>query len=133
MAFVRANGVVLHYDVRGADGRPPLVFCNSLGTDFRIWNGVAERLAGDYRIILYDKRGHGLSEATPGPYAMTMLVEDLAALLDHLSIDRAAIVGISVGGMIAQGLAALRPDLVAALVPIRCAVSISCPASREAG
>ena len=52
MAFVRANGVVLHYDVRGADGRPPLVFCNSLGTDFRIWNGVAERLAGDYRIIL---------------------------------------------------------------------------------
>ena len=116
MAFVRANGVVLHYDVRGADGRPPLVFCNSLGTDFRIWNGIAERLAGDYRIILYDKRGHGLSEATPGPYAMTMLVEDLAALLDHLSVDRAAIVGISVGGMIAQGLAALRPDLVAALV-----------------
>ncbi|WEX08412.1 3-oxoadipate enol-lactonase [Chelativorans sp. AA-79] len=116
MAFARVNGVVLHYEVRGQAERPVIAFANSLGTDFRIWNEVALRLEGDFRLVLYDKRGHGLSEATPQPYAMTDHVQDLAALLDHLGIKAAAMVGLSVGGMIAQGLAALRPDLVRALV-----------------
>ena len=61
----------------GAQDRPPLVFSNSLGTDFRIWDAVAERLAGRFRIVRYDKRGHGLSEATPPPYALTDHVADL--------------------------------------------------------
>jgi 3-oxoadipate enol-lactonase len=116
LTFMRVNGVVLHHEIRGAAGKPPLVFVNSLGTDFRIWNDVAARLGDRYRIILYDKRGHGLSEATPAPYAMADHVNDLAALLDHHGIEKAAVVGLSVGGLIAQGLAALRPDLVAALV-----------------
>jgi 3-oxoadipate enol-lactonase len=116
MAFTRVNGVVLHYGEAGDPARPPLVFANSLGTDFRIWDGVAERLAGSFRLIRYDKRGHGLSEATPAPYAMTDHVEDLAALLDELGIAGATVVGLSVGGVIAQGLAALRPDLVGRLV-----------------
>ncbi len=116
MAFARVNGVVLHHEIRGAAGKPPLVFANSLGTDFRIWNDVAARFGDRYRIVLYDKRGHGLSEETPAPYAMADHVNDLAALLDHHGIEKAAVVGLSVGGLIAQGLAALRPDLVAALV-----------------
>lgn len=116
MAFARVNGVVLHHELRGAADRPVLVFANSLGTDFRIWNDVVARLGDRYRVLVYDKRGHGLSEATPAPYAMADHVNDLAALLDHHGIEKAAIVGLSVGGMIAQGLAALRPDLVAALV-----------------
>ena len=116
MAFSRVNGVVLHHELRGAADRPVLVFANSLGTDFRIWNDVVTRLGDRYRMLLYDKRGHGLSEATPAPYALADHVNDLAALLDHHGIEKAAIVGLSVGGMIAQGLAALRPDLVAALV-----------------
>jgi len=116
MAFARVNGVVLHHDVRGRKDGPALVFANSLGTDFRIWDEVAAALAGNYRIVLYDKRGHGLSEATPAPYRMTDHVGDLAALLDHLGVAEAVVVGLSVGGMIAQGLAATRPDLVAALV-----------------
>ncbi|WP_048649284.1 3-oxoadipate enol-lactonase [Nitratireductor soli] len=116
MAFARVNGVVLHHEVRGPADGPVLVFSNSLGTDFRIWDAVAARLANNYRLVLYDKRGHGLSEATPQPYALTDHVDDLAALLDHLGVARAAIVGLSVGGMIAQGLAARRPDLVSALV-----------------
>jgi len=118
MAFARVNGIVLHHDVRGNADAPALVFSNSLGTDFRIWDEVAARLAGDFRIVLYDKRGHGLSEAPPAPYAIDDHVGDLAALLDHLGIARAAVVGLSVGGLIAQGLAAARPDLVAALVLI---------------
>ena len=77
---------------------------------------MADALADDYRLVFYDKRGHGLSEATPAPYALTDHVGDLTALLDHLGIKSATIVGLSVGGMIAQGLAALRPDLVERLV-----------------
>ncbi|MEZ5810123.1 MAG: 3-oxoadipate enol-lactonase [Rhizobiaceae bacterium] len=116
MAFARVNGVVLHYEDRGGADRPVIVFSNSLGTDFRIWDEVVARLGHAFRVIRYDKRGHGLSEAPPQPYAMTDHVGDLAALLDHLDVRRAAIVGLSVGGMIAQGIAALRPDLVSALV-----------------
>ncbi len=116
MAFARVNGVVLHHEIVGPAGAPVLVFANSLGTDFRIWHEVVARLGGAFRFVLYDKRGHGLSEATPAPYALTDHVSDLAALLDHLGVTKATIVGLSVGGMIAQGLASLRPDLVASLV-----------------
>jgi 3-oxoadipate enol-lactonase len=115
MAFARLNGAVMHYEDAGArDGRA-IVFSNSLGTDFRIWDGLLGHLPADLRVIRYDKRGHGLSEATAGPYAMKTLAEDLAALLDHLGVKGAAVVGLSVGGMIALGLASLRPDLVSAL------------------
>lgn len=115
MEFMRANGVVLHYEDTGG-GKPALVFANSLGTDFRIWDAVAEILGQSYRLIRYDKRGHGLSEAPAAPYAMADHVGDLAALLEALGVETAAVVGLSVGGVIAQGLAAKRPDLVAALV-----------------
>jgi 3-oxoadipate enol-lactonase len=116
MAFVRVNGVVLHHEVRGRVDAPALVFANSLGTDFRIWDAMLDALGDRYRVVLYDKRGHGLSEATPAPYSMADHVDDLAALLDHLGVVKAAIVGLSVGGLIAQGLAAKRPELVSALV-----------------
>lgn len=116
MAFARVNGVVLHHEVRGRADGPPLVFSNSLGTDFRIWDAVAALLEDDFRLVFYDKRGHGLSETTQQPYALSDHVNDLAALLDHHGIPKAAIVGLSVGGVIAQGLAALRPELVQSLV-----------------
>ncbi len=116
MAFARVNGVVLHYEVRGRDGGPVLVFSNSLGTDFRIWDAVTPLLGNEYRILVYDGRGHGLSEATPAPYQMLDHVKDLAALIDHLGLGKGTIVGLSVGGMVAQGLAAKRPDVVERLV-----------------
>lgn len=116
MRFARVNGVVIHHEVRGTVGKPVLVFSNSLGTDFRIWDAVVAQLEADYRIVLYDKRGHGLSEATPQPYALADHVDDLAALLDHLDISGATIIGLSVGGMIAQGLATWHPHLVSRLV-----------------
>lgn len=116
MAFARVNGVVLHHEVRGEADAPAIVLANSLGTDFRIWNAMLDALGDRYRVVLYDKRGHGLSEATPAPYRMEDHVGDLSALLDHLGVSRAAVVGLSVGGLIAQGIAAARPDLVSALV-----------------
>ena len=87
MAFARVNGVVIHYDLRGPAKKPAVVFSNSLGTDFRIWDAVAERLERDFRLVFYDKRGHGLSEATPQPYAMTDHVGNLAGLIDYLDLD----------------------------------------------
>jgi 3-oxoadipate enol-lactonase len=116
MAFARVNGVVLHYEDRGDPARPVLVFANSLGTDFRIWDAIVALLGDGFRYIRYDKRGHGLSEATPAPYSMDDHVGDLESLLDHLGAKACAVIGLSVGGVIAQGLAAKRPDLVKAMV-----------------
>lgn len=117
MQFAKINDINLHYQLIGApEGKPVLVFSNSLGTDFRIWRDIIVRLAGDFAIITYDKRGHGLSDAPPAPYTMDDHVNDLAGLLDFLDVKNAVICGLSVGGMIAQGLALSRPDLVRALI-----------------
>jgi 3-oxoadipate enol-lactonase len=115
MAFIRANGVVLHHQILGRPDGPALVFINSLGSDFRIWQEVAPAFLDRYRVVLYDKRGHGLSDAPPAPYAMDDHASDLIALLDRLKIDSAALVGLSVGGMIAQRMAMRAPQRVRAL------------------
>ena len=110
------NGVNLCYAQSGPEGGPCVVFANSLGTDFRIWDDVVSRLPEDLQILRYDKRGHGLSDIGDSPWGMADHVSDLAGLMDHLDIRDSVICGLSVGGMIAQGLAAERPDLVRALV-----------------
>ena len=116
MQFASINGNVIHYVDEGKRGGAVMVFVNSLGTDFRIWDGVVSRFAGHMRLLRYDKRGHGLSGATPAPYSMEDHVTDLEALLGLAGIRRAVICGISVGGVIAMGLAAKRPELVSGLV-----------------
>ena len=117
MQAATLNGVTLHYQVIGADeAKPTLVFSNSLGTDQRIWRDVVVRLVGEAGIVLYDKRGHGLSDLGTPPYAMEDHIADLAALLDHLGGRPAIVCGLSVGGLIAQGLALARPDLVSGLI-----------------
>jgi len=107
---------LLHYRLAGPAGAPVLALVNSLGTDARIWDGVIARLSPRYRILSYDKRGHGLSDAPPGDYALDQHVEDLLGLLDHLGISRLALAGVSIGGLIAQGLALRAPERLAALV-----------------
>ncbi len=127
MAFIRANGIVLHHQVIGKPGAPALVFSNSLGSDFRIWQEVAPAFADRFRVVLYDKRGHGLSDAPPAPYTMDDHTDDLLALLDRLGIGNAALVGLSVGGMIAQRAAVRAPDRVTALVLCCTAAKIGTP------
>jgi len=116
LAFARVNGVVLHHRVSGDAGKPALVFSNSLGTDFRIWHRVIDSLDGSVPTLVYDKRGHGLSDIGRTPYSIEDHVDDLSGLLDRLGIGRAVICGLSVGGIVALGLAARRPDIVKGLV-----------------
>ncbi len=116
MKFERISDINVQYTLEGEATPPTLVFANSLGTDFRIWDEVLDHLGDDHRVLRYDKRGHGLSDVGGGPYTIDLLAGDLAALLDHLKLGPAVVCGLSVGGMIAQRLAALRPDLVRGLV-----------------
>lgn len=128
MQFAKVNDIVVHYDLRwNGNDKPVLVFINSLGTDFRIWNKVRARLGHDVSTLVYDKRGHGLSDIGKTPYTIELLAQDLIALLDRLSIHKAVICGLSVGGLIAQGLYAARPDLVAGLVLSNTAHKIGTP------
>ncbi|WP_299653472.1 3-oxoadipate enol-lactonase [uncultured Jannaschia sp.] len=113
--FARPRDVVLHYDhAMGVAGNRPIVFANSLGTDLRIWDDVRRKLDPSVPTLAMDKRGHGLSQT--GPIDIATLASDLADLMDHLGLEAALICGVSVGGMIAQALAAIRPDLVAGLM-----------------
>ncbi|WP_018238220.1 3-oxoadipate enol-lactonase [Ensifer sp. BR816] len=117
MQITRINDIAIHYRMIGAVAeKPVLVFINSLGTDFRIWSDVAARLSDEFSIVLYDKRGHGLSDIGQVPYSIEDHATDLAGLLDRLAVKRAIICGLSVGGLIAQSLYQRRPDLVRALV-----------------
>ncbi len=117
MQFVKIRDVNLHYQLIGAPaGKPVLVFANSLGTDFRIWRDIVVHLAGDFAMVLYDMRGHGLSDTGATPYAIDDHVADLAGLLDFLNASQTIVCGLSVGGLVAQGLYSTRPDLVRALV-----------------
>ena len=120
MQFAHLNNITLHFADNGPQDAQPIVFANSLGTDFRIWDDVITALQSahenKFRFITYDKRGHGLSDAPLAPYKMDDHIDDLVALLEHLNIDQAIMVGLSVGGMIAQGIATRSPERIKAVV-----------------
>lgn len=126
------GNIRLHYQVHGPENAPALVLSGALGTDLRMWDALLEHLPGGLRIIRYDMRGHGLSTCPDGPYYMGDMVGDVAALLDRLKVREVVFVGLSVGGMIGQGLAAERLDLVRALVLSNSAVKIATPAIWQA-
>jgi len=127
MKIFDTGEVRLHYRVDGPEDGPPVVFSNSLGTDLRLWDPILPHLPEGLRLIRYDKRGHGLSSCPPAPYAMGALVSDVEKLMDHLGVRDAVFVGLSIGGMTAQGLAVKRLDLVRALVLSNTAAKIGTP------
>jgi len=117
MAFATINGITVHYELLGEpDAKNLVVFSNSLGTDFRIWLPLFDEISDDISVLLYDSRGHGLTGGAESPSGMDDLVADLAALVEHVGIKRAVFCGLSVGGLICQGLWQKRPDLVKKLI-----------------
>lgn len=116
MSFADLGTVKLHYRIEGPDDGAPVVFANSLGTDLHLWDPIMPLLPKGLRILRFDKRGHGQSSCPPAPYSMGAMVSDTEKLMEHTGFKDALFVGLSVGGMIAQGLAVKRLDLVRTMV-----------------
>ncbi|MGL4309573.1 MAG: 3-oxoadipate enol-lactonase [Paracoccaceae bacterium] len=116
MGMLRLGDITVHWRQDGAGDGPALVFSHPLGVDLTVWDAVIPLLPQGLRIVRYDTRGHGATTCPDGPYAMGALVRDAEMLLDALDIRDSVFVGMSMGGLIAQGLAVKRMDLVRGLV-----------------
>lgn len=108
--------VTLHHVEEGPVDAPAVLLGPSLGTTLAMWDDLAAALAQTYRVVRFDTRGHGGSPVPPGPYTVEELVGDVVALAEGLGLARFAYVGLSLGGMVGQALAAEHPDRVSALV-----------------
>ena len=105
MPIFEKPDVTINYETFGNKDKPSLIFSNSLGTTYQMWQPQIQVLQKDYFVIGYDTRGHGASSAPTGPYSFDQLGQDVIDLLDHLNIDKAFFCGISMGGMTGQWLA----------------------------
>lgn len=112
---LRCNGADLAYRMDGAANAPVLLFSNSLASDMSIWDDQVAAFKSDYRVVRYDTRGHGRSPVTDGPLTIDDLASDAIALIEQLALGPVHFVGISLGGMLGQGVAAKRPDLLRSL------------------
>jgi len=107
---IKANGININYQIDGPDGAPWIVFSNSLATTIAMWDEQAAALKNSFRVLRYDQRGHGGTDAPAGRYPFDTLLTDAHALLDALSIKKAHFAGLSMGGATALGLAERHPD-----------------------
>jgi 3-oxoadipate enol-lactonase len=107
---IKANGISMNYQVDGPDGAPWLVLSNSLATNLSMWDDQARELGRALRVLRYDQRGHGATEAPAGRYTFELLIADALALMDALAIRKAHFGGLSMGGATALGLAQKHPD-----------------------
>ncbi|XQU68954.1 hypothetical protein OJJOAM_001685 [Cupriavidus sp. H18C1] len=106
---VIVGDVTLHARIDGTEG-PWVVLCHGLACDHTLWDATAAHLAPRYRVLRYDLRGHGGSDAPVGPYSMLRMADDLVALMDGLDVPQAHFIGISLGGMIGQTFAVRYPE-----------------------
>jgi 3-oxoadipate enol-lactonase len=107
----KVNGIETNYEIHGKQGAPWLTFSHSLACSLRMWDGQIAEFQERFRILVYDTRGHGGSEAPKGPYTLDMLAEDLRQLFAELKIKRTHYVGLSMGGMIGQVVALTDPGV----------------------
>ncbi|GLQ80787.1 3-oxoadipate enol-lactonase [Mesorhizobium huakuii] len=132
MPFDTIGGITLHHrHIKAAGNGGPIVFINSLGTDFRIWDQILSNLDGEMPLLVYDKRGHGLSNSGD-IRSIDDHVEDLSGLIDHFGLKKVVLCGLSVGGLIAQGFYIRHPDMVQGLILCDTAHKIGTPESWNA-
>jgi 3-oxoadipate enol-lactonase/4-carboxymuconolactone decarboxylase len=116
MPFADRDGVRLYWRADGEADKPTLLLLNSIGVDMGLWDRVVPYLSPRFRLLRMDTRGHGASDAPAGDYSLDDLALDALAVLDAAGVERAAVCGLSLGGMVAMTLALRAPDRVRALV-----------------
>jgi 3-oxoadipate enol-lactonase len=113
---ITVNGISVNYTLEGAASGPVITMSNSLASNLSMWDPQLPALASRYRILRYDTRGHGGTEAPTGAYSLEELTEDVRALLQALGITRTHFVGLSMGGMIGQIMALKYPQMLQSVV-----------------
>lgn len=121
----------LNAEISGPDHGAPLVLLHALGTHMGIWDGLLPHLSR-HRILRIDLRGHGASDAPEGPYSMGGMIHDVEEVMAHFAVKDAVVIGVSMGGLIAQGLAIKRLDLVRGMVLSNTAAKIGGPSLWQA-
>jgi 3-oxoadipate enol-lactonase len=116
MPEIKADGCTIHVEVEGPDRAPVLMLSNSLGTDLHMWDEQVAPFTRQFRLVRYDRRGHGRSSVPKGPYSMEQLGRDVLAVLDGLGIERINWCGLSMGGMVGQWLGARAPNRIDKLI-----------------
>ena len=117
MPMIQADdGCKLNVMVEGSESAPALMLSNSLGTNLHMWDDQAGEFAKHFRLVRYDRRGHGKSDVPAGPYSMERFGRDVIAILDALKIKKTNWCGLSMGGMVGQWLGANAPDRVDRLI-----------------
>lgn len=127
MAFAERDGVKLFYTVDGPDNAPALMLSNSLGTTHRMWEPQLAAFSAKYRVIRYDRRGHGQSDSPPGPYSLEDLGKDALAIMDVAGAKSVNWCGLSMGGMTGLWLASHHPDRIQKLVAVSSATFMPPP------
>ncbi len=113
---ITANGISMHYTLNGPASARVVTLSHSLATNLAMWEPQVSTLAARYRVLRYDTRGHGGTDAPSGAYSLDQLAEDAVALFRALGIERTHFVGLSMGGMIGQVLALKHPELLRSLI-----------------
>jgi len=113
---ITANGISINYQLEGPAAGPVVTLSHSLATNLSMWDPQVRALASRYRVVRYDTRGHGGTDAPAGPYALEQMAEDARALLRALGIARTHFIGLSMGGFIGQLLALTHPEMLQSLV-----------------
>jgi 3-oxoadipate enol-lactonase len=116
MPEIKADGCNIHVEVEGPERAPVLMLSNSLGTNLHMWDEQVAPFTRHFRLVRYDRRGHGKSDAPKGPYSMERLGRDVLAILDHLRIDKINWCGLSMGGMVGMWLGAQAPQRIDKLI-----------------
>ncbi len=116
MPMIDADGCMLNVSVEGRDGGPTVLLSNSLGSTLAMWEPQMPALTRHFRVVRYDRRGHGKSGVPPGPYTMERLGRDVLAILDELNIAKVHFCGLSMGGMVGQWLGANAPERIDKLI-----------------